>query len=328
MHSCGQPIEYGYWTGTDAYSSRPDIRRKSGTVLEVPLTFDGTDFDTDATLTFTVKAAAIENYDGPALIAEVPVVVVGVSASVVSPLTDTTLDGGMVTLTLTGKTYEQDLSKIRDAVTVSGITGVTIDTATVQRLSGTEITVTLAFDGTAFDTEATLFSVGAGAIADYTGPALTAEIPVTITRDQDLFIYWTDYGTDKIQRANLDGSNVQDLVTKGLNSFQDGIALDVAGGKMYWTDYGTDKIQRANLDGSNVQDLVTTGLEFPNGIALDVAGGKMYWTDSWTDKIQRAKLGRVKRPKPRHRHTRIEESRRHSVRCGGWQDVLDRLWHR
>ena len=102
-------------------------------------------------------------------------------------------------------------------------------------------------------------------------------------------IYWTDYGTDTIQRVNLDGSNVQDLITSGLEAPW-GIALDVAGGKMYWTDYSTDKIQRANLDGSNVQDLVTQGLSAPVGIALDVAGGKMYWTDYSTDKIQCANL--------------------------------------
>ena len=29
-------------------------------------------------------------------------------------------------------------------------------------------------------------------------------------------MYWTDYGTDKIQRANLDGSQVEDLITSGL----------------------------------------------------------------------------------------------------------------
>ena len=29
-------------------------------------------------------------------------------------------------------------------------------------------------------------------------------------------MYWTDYGTDKIQRANLNGSDVEDLVTSGL----------------------------------------------------------------------------------------------------------------
>ena len=103
-----------------------------------------------------------------------------------------------------------------------------------------------------------------------------------------LSIYWTNDDTDTIQRANLGGSNVQDIVTDG---YPDGIALDIAGKKMYWTDGILDKIQRSNLDGSHVQDILTTGLEGPRAIALDVAGGKMYWT-SWlpTDKIQRANL--------------------------------------
>ena len=102
-------------------------------------------------------------------------------------------------------------------------------------------------------------------------------------------MYWTDYGTEKIQRANLDGSNVEDLVTTGLTTPL-GIALDVGRGKMYWADGGTSKIQRANLDGSNVEDLITTGLTTPLGIALDVGRGKMYWTDGGTSKIQRANL--------------------------------------
>ena len=269
-----------------------DVVRMSDTVLEVSLTIDGNnfDFDIDATLAFTVEAAAIPNYNGASLTAAIPVTAMkeSVAASVMSPLTEATLNEAPVTLTLTGVVYEQALSKIRNAVTVSGIAGVTVNTSKVQRLSDTEITVALAFDGISSSTGPLTFSVGAGAIADYTGPVLTAEIPVTNTRDQNLFIYWTDWGTDKIQRANLDGSNVQDLIT-GLRA-PSGIALDVAGGKMYWTDTGTDKIQRANLDGSNVQDLVTTGLKYPDGIALDVAGGKMYWTDSGTDKIQRANL--------------------------------------
>ena len=62
-------------------------------------------------------------------------------------------------------------------------------------------------------------------------------------------MYWTNWeDTGKIQRANLDGSGVEDLVTSGLD-IPRGIALDLAGGKMYWTDWGTEKIQRANLDG-------------------------------------------------------------------------------
>ena len=57
-------------------------------------------------------------------------------------------------------------------------------------------------------------------------------------------MYWTDSSTDKIQRANLDGSNVQDLVTTGLKT-PTSIALDLVNGKMYWADSSTDTIQRA-----------------------------------------------------------------------------------
>ena len=102
-------------------------------------------------------------------------------------------------------------------------------------------------------------------------------------------VYWIDWGVDKIQRANLDGSNIEDLVTQGLDR-PVGIAIDIAGGKMYWTDIDTGKIQRANLDGSNIEDLITRGLDGPSDIALDVAGDKMYWTDGNPDRIQRANL--------------------------------------
>ena len=37
-------------------------------------------------------------------------------------------------------------------------------------------------------------------------------------------MYWTDLGTSKIQCANLDGSDVEDLVTLGLER-PSGIAL-------------------------------------------------------------------------------------------------------
>ena len=124
-----------------------------------------------------------------------------------------------------------------------------------------------------------------------TAVGITVQQPPIVSTPSHLRMYWTDKGTGKIQRANLDGSNVEDLVTRtqGLTE-PHGITLDVAGGKMYWTDKGTGKIQRANLDGSNIEDLVTQGLREPLSIALDMAGGKMYWTDFDTDKIQRANL--------------------------------------
>ena len=103
-------------------------------------------------------------------------------------------------------------------------------------------------------------------------------------------MYWVDRMTAKIQRANLNGSQIEDLVTTGLEQPTD-LALDLDQGKMYWTDRGTSRIQRANLDGSQIEDLVTRPGDIWS-LALDIAGGKMYWTSTaWPkQKIQRANL--------------------------------------
>ena len=107
-------------------------------------------------------------------------------------------------------------------------------------------------------------------------------------------MYWTDVQTFKIQRANLDGTNVQDLVVTSLIR-PDGIALDIAGGKMYWTATAwapappLNKIQRANLDGTDVEDLLVN-VGAGEGIAVDSVGRKMYWVNNSDDKIQRANL--------------------------------------
>jgi low density lipoprotein receptor-related protein 5/6 len=86
-------------------------------------------------------------------------------------------------------------------------------------------------------------------------------------------MYWTDSFAARIQRADLDGSNVEDVSPPGLDSPM-GIALDTVAGKMYWTENQLGKILRANLDGSSVEELVT-GLGGPIGIALDLTAGKM-----------------------------------------------------
>ena len=119
-----------------------------------------------------------------------------------------------------------------------------------------------------------------------TDPSLPAGIGTPVIEGK---MYWVDASRNgaKIQRANLDGSQIEILVTRSLN-IPRAIALDLARGKMYWMDPGTIRIQRANLDGSQVEDLVVIGLDYPDGLALDLTGGKMYWTDWGTNKIQRA----------------------------------------
>ena len=87
-------------------------------------------------------------------------------------------------------------------------------------------------------------------------------------------MYWADQWTDAIRRSDLDGENIEDLVT-GVEDPRD-IALDLVAGRMYWTEQGTGTIRRADLYGTNGETLIEA--EGPKGIALDVVERKMYWT--------------------------------------------------
>ena len=163
------------------------IDRISDTEITVELEFNG-NIDTDSILTFAVGAGALWNYQGPVLTAEVSVTALTetVIATTTAPLTEENLDGSVVTLTLTGVEYVRSLNAIRAAVSVSGIDGVRIGPFDIDRHGNTKITVELTFDGD-FDTDSTLtFTVGAGALWNYAGPALTAEVPVTAIRENFL----------------------------------------------------------------------------------------------------------------------------------------------
>ncbi len=106
--------------------------------------------------------------------------------------------------------------------------------------------------------------------------SLGIEGPGSIAVDTtDDMLYWLDKRTRSIRRANLDGTNVEELVA-GLEDAKD-IALDLVAGKMYWTEQSMGAIRRADLDGSKVETLLT-GIENPESIALDVFEEKMYWT--------------------------------------------------
>jgi low density lipoprotein receptor-related protein 5/6 len=90
-----------------------------------------------------------------------------------------------------------------------------------------------------------------------------------------------------IERAGFDGSRLQTLQSEPAG-FEDGLALDVAGGRMFWTDTNASVIASANLNGTGEQIVLDDFGQEPLGIALDVAAGKMYWTDR--EGVKRANL--------------------------------------
>ncbi|XP_053242794.1 low-density lipoprotein receptor-related protein 4 isoform X2 [Podarcis raffonei] len=91
-------------------------------------------------------------------------------------------------------------------------------------------------------------------------------------------VFWSDVTLDRIMRANLNGSNVEEVVSTGLES-PGGLAIDWIHDKLYWTDSGTSRIEVANLDGTHRKVLLWENLEKPRAIALHPMEGTIYWTD-------------------------------------------------
>lgn len=103
-------------------------------------------------------------------------------------------------------------------------------------------------------------------------------------------IYWCDRNVGLVQRANLDGSEIETLIDAGSTNLR-GIAVDVPGGKVYFADNAPDKknISRANLDGSQMETLVEDR-GFPADVCLDLQNRKLYWCDQQRNVIERSNL--------------------------------------
>ncbi len=100
--------------------------------------------------------------------------VLTITASALPPLTAATLNGSVVTLTLSSGDFIHGVS---DELTISGITGVSVDRTNYADEG--EITVELKFEGNLEEDAILTFTLESDAIEGYDGPALTAEISVS-----------------------------------------------------------------------------------------------------------------------------------------------------
>jgi DNA-binding beta-propeller fold protein YncE len=120
-------------------------------------------------------------------------------------------------------------------------------------------------------------------------------------------IYWTNMGVvgandGSIDRANLDGTNLTNLVPTGATHTPKQLAMDKQNGKLYWSDREGMRIMRANIDGSNIETLVESGhgdvdrkdaRNWCVGIAIDPDGGKIYWTQKGNDNAGQGRIFRA-----------------------------------
>ena len=170
-----------------------DIDRVSDTEITIKLTFAGS-ISTNSTLTFTLGPGGIRNYNGSALTTELPVsapteITQELVVSTPVPLTVANLHESVVALTLgRNKRYDTNPNFVSGNVTVSGIEEVTFRRHNVKRVNDMQVTIQLELNEN-INTDSTLtFTVGAKAIANYDGSALTAELPVPVNTTPETII--------------------------------------------------------------------------------------------------------------------------------------------
>src|SRR6202040_125242 len=120
-------------------------------------------------------------------------------------------------------------------------------------------------------------------------------------------IYWTNMGNPSandgsIERADIDGTNLTNIIPPGGTFTPKQLQLDKKNGKLYWSDREGMRVMRANLDGSAIETLIETGhgeadrrdaRNWCVGIALDMEGGKVYWTQKGSDNAGEGRIFRA-----------------------------------
>ena len=240
------PLGTGDFTlnGAPAGTTIDSVARDSATQATLTLLFDGTDFDTNASLSVTVLQAAFSPVAGPATTGTVTVTAVLESAAITgtnpASLTETNLNGADVTVTITNATYDDPLGTgdftLNGAPAGTTISGVTRDTAT-------QATLTLLFDGTDFDTNASMsVTVLQAAFSPVAGPETTGTVTVTTVVEADLQQLHYRWRNDNGGEGNLPTFDVGDEAdgalaptgtfdlntsTSGGRTYADGIAYHV-----------------------------------------------------------------------------------------------------
>ncbi|MDE0018261.1 MAG: T9SS type A sorting domain-containing protein [Candidatus Poribacteria bacterium] len=181
-----------------------------------------------------------------------------------------------------------------DVGTLQSLTGASVDRLVPNVQNATSVAVDIA-DNKVYWAEQTGNNSGRIRRANLNGSNVQlvrelTSVPHRIALDTTNGTLYLTNSRGKVQRMNLNGSGFEADLIVDLASPQ-GIAVDVAGGKVYWTEQTSDRtgrIRRANLNGSNVQ-LVRELTSVPHRIALDTTNGTLYLTNS-RGKVQRMNL--------------------------------------
>ena len=110
---------------------------------------------------------------------------------------------------------------------------------------------------------------------------------ITLVGDK---LFWADAAPPdwRIQTSNLDGSDLEDVITfRGHPAIRE-MAFDRSGERLLWTgscsSLGNNYIWSCNLDGSDVDSLFVGTSICPANVAVDEATGDVYWNVHWSER--------------------------------------------
>ncbi|KAB8218899.1 hypothetical protein BDV33DRAFT_118270 [Aspergillus novoparasiticus] len=122
-------------------------------------------------------------------------------------------------------------------------------------------------------------------------------------------IFWSQMGepsknNGSIQSANIDGSDIKEIIPRGQVHTPKQLAIDHQNAKIYFCDREGMRVHRANFDGSEHEVVVETG-DFNNheqkedetrwcvGVCVDANRGKFYWTQKGPSKSGKGRIFRA-----------------------------------
>ena len=108
-------------------------------------------------------------------------------------------------------------------------------------------------------------------------------------------LFFLEVSGGHVLSVNADGSDLKTIVVEG-RKLPDGLAVDVARGRLYWTNMGNPtandgSILSSDLEGSQLTTIVPPGATFtPKQLQIEKDSGKLYWCDREGMRVMRANL--------------------------------------
>ena len=98
------------------------------------------------------------------------------------------------------------------------------------------------------------------------------------------YIYWVDYGLNKIERASLDGTSRQIIHSTNIIG-PVALTIDYETQILYWIDSTIEKLESSSVSGSNRQVLLTTQSILNNAGEMTLLSNTLYWAERVEDSV-------------------------------------------